>query len=146
MVEQKQQYKKKVSFDKDRLELLPEGGFRLLGQKCKECGTTVLGRHPACLKCHSRQVEQIELGQSGTLTNYSVVHIRPSSEWKGPVPYALSEVQLPEGPVVTTLTSGIADFKDLKIGMKMKLELQKADEDQEGNEIIIYTWKPANVR
>jgi len=145
VVEEKQQTKQKVSFDKSRLELLPDGGYRLLGQKCLECDTVVPGRHLGCLKCQSRRLEDVDLSQKGTLANYSIVQIKPSSEWKGPVPYALGEVILPEGPAVTSLIMGQENLEELKVGMEMKLGIEKADEDEEGNKTMIYVWKPAKT-
>jgi uncharacterized OB-fold protein len=136
------QTKKKISFDKDKLELLPDGGFNLLGLKCIDCGTVMLGRHPACMNCHSRNTQGVNLSSSGKLHNYSVVHLQPSSEWKGPVPYALCEVILDEGPAVITY---IADKepKDILVGMSLRLSVTKIDQDEKGNEVMIYVWKAA---
>ena len=143
MVENQQTAKQKKSFDKNRLEITSDGKFQLLGQKCLDCGAVQLGRHFACLKCQSRHLKDVNLSQQGKLTNYSVVQISPSSEWKGPVPYVLGEVMLPESFAVTTLVYGLDKIGDSNIGMEMKLDIQKADEDKEGNDVMIYVWKPA---
>ncbi len=42
----------------------------------------------------------IECRGEGTLVTYTVVH-RAAQSWTGRVPYALGEVELPEGIVVT---------------------------------------------
>ena len=145
MSEEKTPAKPRLSFDNNKLELLPDGGFRLVGQKCRECGAVALGRHPACLSCHSRQVAEVSLSQTGPLANYSIVHLKPSSEWTGPVPYALGEVVIPEGIAVTTLIMGLKNFDGIKVGAAMKLALEKVDEDEEGNDIMCYVWIPAGT-
>ncbi|MFC1872742.1 Zn-ribbon domain-containing OB-fold protein [Chloroflexota bacterium] len=134
---------KQKSFDTSKLELLSGGKFNLLGQKCKDCGTIILGRHAGCAKCSSRNLEDVNLSKEAPLVNYSVVTIPPSSAWTGPVPWALAEVVLSEGPAVHTFITGMEDLGNIKIGMEMKLTLHKADQDDEGNEIMVYTWSPA---
>jgi uncharacterized OB-fold protein len=133
---------KKVSFDDSRLEILDNGKYRLVGQKCFDCGTVILGRHLGCTKCQSRRFEEVDLGHTGILNNFSTIHVKPNADWKGPVPYVLGEVKVPLGPAITSLVVGLDDFSKLKIGMEMVLDIQKADEDGDGNEINIFVWKP----
>jgi uncharacterized OB-fold protein len=133
--------KKQISFDEDKLELLENGDFNLLGTKCSECGTVSPGRHPACFACSSRKIKIINMSKTGTLNNYSNVLIKPSVEWKGPLPYIMAEV-MTEGSAVNTMLLGI-DAKDVKKGMKVKLAIEKADTNEEGDDIMIYVWRPA---
>jgi len=135
--------RKNLPFDADRLVLLPDGGFRLIGQKCGACGTVVVGKHQRCLRCSSGQKEEITLTPSGVVSNYSQVNLKPSEDWKGPVPYTLVEGRLPEGPVVTTYILGVNDPKTIKMGMHVKLDISKADTNEQGNDIFVYVWKPA---
>ncbi len=140
MAEQK--VKGPISFDDDKIELLPGGDFKLIGTKCNDCKAVVPGRHPACMTCSSRNIQEIALSHNGTLGNWSVVMIAPSLEWKGPVPYVMGEVMMPEGPAINSMVVGLKDNKDLKKGMKVTAVLQKADVDADGNDIMIYVWKP----
>ncbi len=142
MAEVKPQEKKILSFDPYKLEILPDGKFKLLGTKCNVCGATTLGTHPACQKCFSPDVKSVALTHSGAIQNYSIIYLKPSAEWKGPVPYVLGEVKLPEGPVVTTYIIN-KEPKDIKVGLKVKMALNKADQDELGNDIMSYVWTPA---
>ena len=141
MAEENNGNTKKVSFDSNRLEISDNGKFRLIGQKCSECSTVVLGRHPACTKCQSRQFEEVDLGTKGILNNYSIIHVKPNADWTGPVPWALGEVKVPLGPAITSMIVGINDFNNLKIGTDMVLDIEKADEDKDGNEIDVFVWR-----
>ncbi len=140
MAEQK--VKKQISFDEDKLIINENGSFELLGTKCNDCGTTAPGKHPACWTCSSRNIKVVNLAKIGTLNNYSQVMIKPSVEWKGPVPYIMSEVMMPEGCSINTMLFGI-DYKDVKKGMKVKAAIEKADTNEEGDDIMIYVWRPA---
>ena len=140
MAEQK--VKKLISFDEDKLVLLETGDFNLLGTKCKDCGTTTPGKHPACFACSSRNIQIVNMSKTGTLNNYSQVMIKPSVEWKGPIPYIMAEVMMPEGTSINSMLFGI-DYKDVKKGLKVKAAIEKADTTEEGDDIMIYVWRPA---
>ena len=140
MAEQK--VKKQISFDEDKLVIQENGDFELLGTKCADCSTTAPGKHPACWACGSRNIKVVNMSKTGTLNNYSQVMIKPSAEWKGPMPYIMVEVMMPEGSTINTMLLGI-DYKDVKKGMKVKAAIEKADVTEEGDDIMIYVWRPA---
>ncbi len=133
---------RRMSFDAERLALLPGGKFRLIGQKCGACGTVVVGKHQRCMKCHSANKEEITLTPAGTVTNYSQVHVKPSAVWKGPVPYTLVEARLPEGPIVTSYMLGADDQSSIKTGMPVKLDISKAETNEAGDDVFVYVWTP----
>ena len=68
----------------------------LLGMRCVDCGVVVFGPATFCQSCSSQRLEEVELSSQGTLYSYTIVRVPPSG-WPGPVPYALGEVELPEG-------------------------------------------------
>ena len=80
------------------------------------------------------------MSRQGSLYSYTIVRVPPSG-WKGDVPYALGQVELPEGPqVVSEIVE--CPFDHLKVGMAVELAMVVGGEDGEGNEIVVYKWRP----
>ena len=67
---------------------------------------------------------------------------RPPVYYKGPVPYAEGFVELPGGVRVQTLLTD-CDFEDITIGMEVEMVIETLHEDEEGNEIMTYKFRPA---
>lgn len=133
---------KSIPFDSERLALLPDGKFRVIGQRCNACETVVVGRHQRCMKCHSGDKQEIALTPTGVVTNYSKVFVKPSAIWKGPVPYTLVEARLPEGPIITTYILGADDGPPINVGMSVRLDISRAETDELGNDVFVYVWRP----
>ena len=114
----------------------------LLGTKCLDCGAHFLGPVRFCRRCTSEHVESVELSRQGTLHSYTVVH-RAGGTWKGPEPYALGEVLLPEGVVVASRVLDWEEGHELDIETLYELTSEVVDQDGEGNEIVIYRWRRA---
>ena len=133
---------RRLSLSPDHLKLLdPEGTDGvLLGTRCRECGVTVFGSTVLCPNCTSDQLAEVELSRWGEVWSYTVVHT-PTKEWKGEVPYALVDVELPEGPRVP---AALVDcpFDQLRVRMPVELTLRVAEIDSEGNEVLAYRWRP----
>ena len=134
--------KKRVSVIPTRLRLLNEDGKEgvLLGTRCRRCGEHFFGDVVFCRNCTSSDLEPVELSRRGTLYSYTVVRVPPAG-WRGSVPYALGQVELPEGPHVL---SELVDcpFEELQVGMMLDLALVVGGEDAEGNEVVVYKWRP----
>lgn len=133
---------RRVPAASDRLRLLNEEGTEgvLLGTKCRECGVTVFGSTVLCPHCTSDQLEEVELSRRGEVWSFTVVHT-PTKDWKGEVPYALVEVELPEGPHIPSILVD-CPFDRIRVGMPVELTLRVAGTDSQGNEVVIYRWRP----
>jgi len=134
--------KKVLSMKEDLLELPSKPGEKahLVGTKCHNCGEYLPGKRVVCLNCFSDDVEKVALSDRGKLTNFVVVRV-PAPTWNGPVPYPLGEVTLPENVVVISQVIGM-EIEDIKVGQEMELAIEKAIEDEEGNDIMAFRWKP----
>ncbi len=131
----------RIPVSKDRLELLGDGTEGvLLGTKCKSCGAHFFGSRRFCVNCTSDEVEPVELSKQGTLSSYTVVWAAPGG-WTGDVPYILGQVRLPEG---VGILSEVVELprEDIKIGMPLELTLRVGGEDPDGNEVVVYKWRP----
>ena len=132
-----------ASVDPRRLRITNDDGPEgtLIGHRCRDCGVTVFGPATFCQACTSFEVEQVDLGTTGTLYSYTIVRIPPAG-WPGPVPYILGQVELPSGPQVL---AEVVDCEqgDLAIGMAVELAVHAVAPDEGGPEKLVYKWRPA---
>jgi len=121
----------------------PSENPRLIGSKCPKCGSIQFPKSTVCNNpdCdHSANVEEYFLSTEGTLYTYTVhaYSLRePFQYHKGP--YIIGAVELPEGIIVISRIK--ANEKQLKIGMKLKLKIDKLYEDDE-NVYLSYFFEP----
>lgn len=117
----------------------------LLGSKCRSCGETYFIRRSRCEQCQSDDLEHIELSRRGKLYSYSIMYYPAPPPYKPSdpfVPYGLGWIELPEGlTVLSHLTEN--DPNKLRVGMEMELIMEKLEEDEAGNEVIYYKFRPA---
>jgi uncharacterized OB-fold protein len=57
------------------------------------------------------------------------------------VPFAVGLVELPEKIRVMGMLAGIK-FEDIRIGMDVELTIEKLYENQNGEEVVTYKFKP----
>jgi|Deesub1362B_J571_1020462.scaffolds.fasta_scaffold19974_2 hypothetical protein len=97
------------------------GERKLVGLKCKKCGTFILPPKSICKKCGSKEFEWIEFSGKGSLHTFTVIHIAPK-RFLNDVPYVVGVVQLEEGPKVTARIVGVDPNKPetIKTGMPLK--------------------------
>ena len=83
----------------------------------------------------------IPLSRRGKLDTFAVVQQAPAGFT---APYTMAYVKLPEGVKIFTQ---IADCEPknsaLKIGQEMEMFIDKIREDEQGNEVIAWKFRPA---
>ena len=113
----------------------------LIGNKCLSCGEHYFPKAMTCHKCKSLKdggLEEAKLSRYGKLYTYGIVRVAPVGFT---APYAIGYIDLPEGLRVWSLISE-CDYNLLKIGMDMKLVVEKIKEDENGNDVVCYKFKP----
>jgi len=120
-----------------------DGKPHLIGSRCNVCGEIFFPRKDIniCSYCQSTDLVDIQLSANGKVYSYTVVMQRPPDYYKGEVPYAIGFVELPEGVRVETLFTG-CNFDEIKVGMEVEMVIEKLWEDENGDEIITYKFKP----
>lgn len=114
---------------------------RLLGSRCTNCGEVTFPKQRRCANCSSDAVEEIVLGPRGRLHSFTNVNYPVPDGYKGPVPYGVGMVELPEGVrVMAHLTEH--DPAKLAVGMEMALVIEKLFADDDGTEVIGFKFKP----
>ncbi len=85
-------------------------------------------------------MREVHLSRRGKLDTFAVVRQAP---FGFTAPYIMAYVTLPEGPkIFTTITGCKAEDNALSIGQEMELVIDKIREDDQGNEVIAWKFKP----
>ncbi len=119
-------------------------GPRLIGSKCKDCGELFFPKkdNGICTYCQSKNLEETEFSTRGKVYSCTCVMQRPPVYYKGEVPYAMGYVELPEGIRIETLFTD-CQTDDVCVGMDVEMVIDKLHEDEAGNEVITYKFRPA---
>ena len=94
--------------------------------------------------CQNGDLETITLSRTGKLYSYTIDWNKPPGDYKGPEPFqpfAVGLVELPEGVRILSVLSD-CDFEQLSIGMDLELQVEELCEDEEGNSVVTYKFKP----
>ena len=101
--------------------------YRLEAGKCKGCGNVSFPPRLVCPKCKSKEFETVNLSDKGTLKTFTIIRVA-SDTFSLQTPYAVGIVELNDGVRLTTQIAGV-DFKQLKIGKKVKLVFRKIQDE-----------------
>ncbi len=114
----------------------------LIGGKCRKCKEVVFPRQSTCPKCSSENMEEIALSRRGKVHASTVVQYPPQL-YKGPMPYAVGQVELPEAVIVPgALTVDNKPVTEVvPPGTEVELIMDKFGEDADGNEILMYKFR-----
>ncbi|MCS7118458.1 MAG: Zn-ribbon domain-containing OB-fold protein [Archaeoglobaceae archaeon] len=92
---------------------LQEG--KLIGMKCKDCGSYTCPPKQSCNKCSSRNLEKVTMSGRGIVKTYTVTYVAPMG-YEKEVPYIVALVELEEGPWIIgrlDVEAKIAEDNDL---------------------------------
>ena len=101
--------------------------YRLEAGKCKGCGKVSFPPRLICTKCKSKEFEKVNLSDKGTLKTFTIIRVA-SDTFSLQTPFAVGIVELNDGVRLTTQIAGV-DFKQLKIGKKVKMVFRKIQDE-----------------
>lgn len=125
----------------------PSDQPHLIGSRCKSCEDYFFPKVSVCRNpnCRGRNVEEVLLSRTGKLWSFVIQQYPPPPpfpKYEPFVPYGIAEVKLPEGiRVLGQVTSG-SSLDSLQIGSEMELAVEKFYDDEDGNEVVVYKFKP----
>lgn len=110
---------------------------KLLLQRCRPCNKTWYPIGPVCPSCLSEDLEWVEVSGKGTITSFVVYHKGWIQWFQERVPYAVVQVQLEEGP---RLTTNLLDtpVSSIKVGMPVEAAYEKVND-----EITLVQFRPS---
>lgn len=142
MAEAEQTAKRMVPL-REGLFRLPRGpGDRgaLLGSRCPDCGAYFFPRRVGCLSCGRQGLEDSDLSTRGKVWTYTVAGQTPPGSLIE-APYVLAVVELPEKVMVQSPLAD-CDLDAVHVGMDVEFVLVKMKEDEEGNDLMAFKFKP----
>ena len=101
--------------------------YRLEAGKCKGCGNVSFPPRLICPKCKSKEFEKVNLSDEGNLKTFTIIRVA-SDTFSLQTPFAVGIVELNDGVRLTTQIAGV-DFKQLKIGKKVKMVFRKIQDE-----------------
>jgi uncharacterized OB-fold protein len=116
-----------------------DGGY-LIGSKCKSCGEYFHPKRAICANCYSQDQEEVALSTEGKILTYTVVRTSYPGSLFTP-PFVTAQIELPERVIALSAVTNI-DVDKIKIGTSVNLYFLKAGEDEEGNDIMMYAFRP----
>ena len=113
----------------------------LIGSKCSVCGRTFFPKQSVCRICmREGTMQETALGTRGKIDTFTVVHVAPMG-FKAP--YIQAFVDLAEGPRIFSLIIGCEPTENaLKNGTEVEMVIDKITEDEKGNDLIGYKFRP----
>ena len=79
---------------------------KVLGLKCKQCGTVTVPPKMVCRQCASPDMEVVELKGTGKIQTFTTCNVAPEGR-ENEVPYTILLVELDEGPWIMGNLTGI---------------------------------------
>lgn len=132
--------KKQIPVPADTFEI-EEGRPYLIGTKCSKCGATFFPPRYVCTYCMTdKGIKKARLGNTGKLYAFTMIYIS-SREFNPPYPFGYVILE-PENIRIPTLITGVKKLEVLKTGMKMEMVIERLRNDDKGNELITYKFRP----
>ena len=127
----------------------PSNDPHLIGTREKSTGRITFPPIKRYGEEQEARYEDVELAQRGTLWTWTIQRFLPKlPPYAGPEttetfkPYPVGYVELP-GEVKVESRLVDCDPEDLKIGMEMELVITKFKEDDAGNDVMMFAFRPA---
>ena len=107
-----------ISRVNDFIDYLAQG--KVMGTRCKKCGTVHFPPVADCAECLSSDVEWFEVAGSGKLVSFSTLTYGPAG-FEDDIPYSIALLDYGDYKVFGRIAKDIAE-KELSIGAAMKTE------------------------
>lgn len=116
---------------------------QLLASRCSRCDEVTFPKQLRCANCSCDAVEEVAIGPRGKLWSFTNVNYPVPDGYKGPVPYGVGMIEMPEGVrLLAHLTC--SDPRELRVGMDMTLVLDPLFVDEEGSEVVGFKFQPVS--
>ena len=114
---------------------------RLLGSRCPNCGEVFYPRRFVCAQCLTEGCTDVELSTHGRIWTWTYCHVPLFGRKHADVPgYGVGQIDLEEGPRVQSILAGGPD--DFAIGTEVEIDLETLRENEHGDEVVIYRFRP----
>lgn len=120
---------------------------KLMGSKCKKCGTLFSPPRPICINCFSREMGWAELKGKGKLATFTSINVGPpwmvEQGYDRTHPYCSGVVELEEGVKIDARIEGVDGSKPETIKLGMPLTVEFLHRGEGDNVETFLAFKPA---
>ena len=108
---------------------------KLMGSKCRNCGSLFVPPRPMCINCRESDVEWIEMSGKGKLAGFTCITIGPSfmraEGYDRKNPYCVGVVELEEGARVDARIENVDPSapETIKVGMPVRVKFLHRETD-----------------
>ena len=114
----------------------------LLGNRCKDCGKRFFPKRTLCPACMDQgEMEDITLDRAGIIYACTVVHIPSPAGINAPYAYGYVDIPIDDLRVFGLFTGG--EPFSFHSGQRVELVLEEIGENEKGQRVIAYKFKPA---
>lgn len=114
-------------------------------QACEACGTKQLPASACCTTCLSQRLRWEPSAGRGRVFSYTVVRHAFHPSFADKVPYVVADVELDEGPVVTSTVTD-CDVDDVRVGMPVRVWFDEQMEDAFHVPLRLPKFRPTEER
>jgi len=117
---------------------------RLMGSRCKKCGSLFLPPRPICTECYNSEMEWVEMKGKGNLAAFSCIHVGPpwmvEQGYDRKHPYCSGVVKLEEGVSIDARIEGVDASRPetIKIGMPLAVTYLHRGEGEQMNTFLAF--------
>jgi len=117
---------------------------KLMGSRCRRCGTLSVPPRSICIKCYGSEMEWVEVKGEGKLIAFTCIAIGPPSMIKEGYdrkhPYVSGVVELEEGMRVVARIEGVDGSKPetIKIGTPLQVEFLHRGEGEKSTTFLAF--------
>jgi len=113
---------------------------KLMGTKCKKCGTLSVPPKPMCPKCLSKDLSWKKLPKEGTLLTYTIIHVAPK-KFQSLTPYAVGIVKLEENAKLPGMIKEV-NLNEIHVGMSLVVGFDEEAVSEKWPQWPRYYFKP----
>jgi uncharacterized OB-fold protein len=117
---------------------------KLMGSKCKKCGVLSVPPRSICIKCHSSEMEWVEMRGEGRLAAFTSIAVGPPfmirEGYDRKHPYVCGVVELEEGVRVVARIEGVDGTKPetIRIGTLLQVEFLHKGEGENATTFLAF--------
>lgn len=123
---------------------------RLIASSCNGCGTTTFPTQTTCPRCTGSDMREVKLATRGRLWTWTIQGFEPKPPYLGPTPfepYGVGYVELAadeEGASPVLVESRLSEStpQRLAIGAEMELEIVPFRRDDDGTDVVTFSFRP----
>ena len=124
-----------------RLPRSPGERAALEGSRCPQCRSTFYPPRYVCLNCFQEGLAAVALSTHGKVWTFTIARMSlPGSFVKAP--YVIAQVELQDGVTVPGVLDGV-DPEAVRIGMPVELVVEKVSVNAEGEDVMVFKFRPA---